>query len=231
MIIKSGSNIIKSSGNVILSRNLVNDGTFTDSGGTLTFNGTTQSVGGSSTAIFKNITVSSGSTTTILTSGQKLSGRLLVDGTLNADGNLTLISTASGTALINGAGTGQVYGNVRMERYLPSGFGYKYFSSPFQATTVNEFGDDINLAASFTSFYRYDEACTASGWVNYKTTANVLNPMAGYAVNFGTVNAPNTVDITGVVNNGSHSLTLYNHRTSPNHSLKEKKAYHSSGLP
>jgi len=136
---------------------------------------------------------------------------LFVDGTLNADGNLTLISTASGTALISGTGAGQVYGNVTMERYLPSGFGYKYFSSPFQSATVNEFGDDINLAASFTSFYRYDEARASSGWVGYKTTTNVLSPMAGYAVNFGTVNAPNTVDITGVVNNGSQSLTLFNH--------------------
>jgi hypothetical protein len=211
MIIKSGSNIIKSSGNVILSLNLVNDGTFTDTGGTLTFNGITQSLGGSSTTIFNNITVSAGSTTTILTAGQKLSGRLLADGTLNADGNLTLISTATGTALINGAGTGQVYGNVTMERYLSSGFGYKYFSSPFQIATVNEFGDDMNLAASFTSFYRYDEARTSSGWVNYKTTANLLSPMAGYAVNFGNTDAPITVDVTGIVNNGTNSLTLYNH--------------------
>jgi len=211
LIIKSGTSLIESSGNLILSNNWVNDGTFTASGGTVTFAGSAQSLGGSSSSIFNNLTVSSGSTTSISTAGQKLAGILLVDGTLNADGNLTLLSTASGTALINGAGTGQVYGNVIMERYLPSGFGYKYFSSPFQASTVNEFVDDINLAASFTSFYRYDEARTASGWVNYKATTNVLNPMAGYAVNFGNADVPNTVDVTGVVNNGSHTLTLYNH--------------------
>jgi hypothetical protein len=211
IIINSGASITEHGGNLILSSNWINNGTFTDTGGTLTFAGTAQSLGGSSPATFNNITVKTGSTTSISTAGQKLAGILLVDGTLNADGGLTLLSTASGTALINGVGTGQVFGNVTMERYLPSGFGYKYFSSPFQAATVNEFGDDINLAASFTSFYKYDEARTASGWVNYKTPANVLSPMAGYAVNFGTVNAPNTVDVTGVVNNGSHSLTLYNH--------------------
>ncbi len=165
------------------------------------FAGTAQNLAGSVAATFNNVTVSPGSTTTVLTAGQKLSGILLVDGHLNSDGNLTLLSTPSGTALINGAGTGQVSGNVTMERYLNSGFGYKYFSSPFQAATVGEFGDDINLAASSTSFYRYDEARTASGWVNYKTTTNVPGPMAGYAVNMGTVNAPNTVDVTAVVNN------------------------------
>jgi hypothetical protein len=211
IIIESGARVIQNGGNMVISKNWINNGTFNETEGIVVFAGTTQSLGGSSQTTFRNIAVSSGSTTSIITSGQKLTGVLLVDGTLNADGNLTLRSTASGTALIKGTGTGQVFGNVTMERYLPSGFGYKYFSSPFQAATVNEFGDDINLTASFTSFYRYDEARTSSGWVNYKTPANVLSPMAGYAVNFGALNAPNTADVTGVVNNGSHSLTLYNH--------------------
>jgi hypothetical protein len=35
--------------------------------------------------------------------------------------------------------------------------------------------------------------------------------MAGYAVNFGNTDVPNTVDVTGVVNNGTLSQTLYNH--------------------
>ncbi|MCJ7448506.1 MAG: T9SS type A sorting domain-containing protein [Bacteroidales bacterium] len=210
IIIKSGTKVIERSGNMILSRNWVNNGTFTDTGGTVTFAGTTQSLGGSSTATFNNITVSSGSTTKILTAGQKLAGILLGNGTLNVDGYLTLISTASSTALINGAGTGQVSGNVTMERYLPSGFGYEYFSSPFQAATINEFGDDIDLSASFTTFYQYDESRTSLGWVNYKSTTNVLSPMAGYAVNFGSVNIPNTVDVTSIVNNGNLSDTLYN---------------------
>jgi hypothetical protein len=216
IIVKSGSSITNNSGNIILYGNWINDGTFTDSGGTLVFSGTTQSIGGASLSAFNNINISSTSTTSILTAGQKIAGILLVDGTLNAYGNLTLISTVSGTALINGAGNGQVNGNVTMERYLPSEFGYKYFSSPFQAATVNEFGDDMNLTSSFTSFYRYDEnrlvgGIPASGWVNYKNTVNVLGPMAGYAVNFGNVDAPNTVDVTGVVNNGTLSQTLYNH--------------------
>ena len=102
-----------------------------------------------------------------------------------------------------------------MQRYLSSG-GYKYFSSPFQAATVNEFADDINLAAASTTFYRYDEnrlvgGLPATGWVNYKVTTNVLDPLAGYAVNCGLPAVTNTVDITGVVNNGPMSVSLYNH--------------------
>ena len=42
-------------------------------------------------------------------------------------------------------------------------------------------------------------------------TTNVLVPWHGYAVNFGSNAAPNTVDVTGVVNNGTLTVTLYNH--------------------
>ncbi|MCU0409655.1 MAG: hypothetical protein MUD02_11970, partial [Bacteroidales bacterium] len=137
-------------------------------------------------------------------------GILLCNGPLNTNGNITLVSDPTGTALISGSGTGTVTGNVTMQRYLQTGFGYKYFSSPFQAATVSEFGDDMNLGAAFTTFYRYDETRSSSGWVNYKTGTNILVPMYGYAVNFGAIHGPNTVDITGRVNNGSLSLTLYN---------------------
>ena len=133
------------------------------------------------------------------------------NGTLSSGGYLTLVSTAAGTALIDGAVAGTVTGDVTMQRYLASGYGYKYFSSPFQDATVGEFGDDMNLASSFPLFYRYDESRTASGWVAYTTASNPLNPLEGYAVNFGSVATPNTVDVTGAVNNGALSVTLYNH--------------------
>jgi len=141
--------------------------------------------------------------------------------TLNSSGNLTLLSTSGQTALIDGAGTGQVIGNVTMQRYLPSGYGYRYFSSPFQAATVNEFADEINLSASFPTFYSYNEnnyidtsgvSVYSTGWSSYITTSGILEPMRGYAANFGNSALPITVDITGVVNNNIQtSLTLFNH--------------------
>jgi hypothetical protein len=149
--------------------------------------------------------------------GVTLQGPLNITGIVNTPignlftgGNLNLLSTAAQTALIDGSGTGNITGNVTMQRYLPSGFGYKYFSSPFQASSVSEFGDDMNLADPFPSFYRYDENRISSGWVSYINPAGILNPMQGYAVNFGSSAAANTADISGIVNNGSLSLTLYN---------------------
>ena len=61
------------------------------------------------------------------------------------------------------------------------------------------------------TFYKYDESRTSSGWVSYNTAGNILNPLEGYALNFGSGSAPNTVDVSGVVNDGSLSVTLYNH--------------------
>ena len=99
-------------------------------------------------------------------------------GDLASDGYLTLVSSAAQTALIDGSGTGDITGNVTMQRYLASGFGYKYFSSPFQAATVNEFGDDMDLTASFPTFYKYDESLVSTGWVSYVNPASVLNPLS-----------------------------------------------------
>ncbi len=139
-----------------------------------------------------------------------LYGILLCNGSLNTGGNFTLLASEVHTSLVDGSGSGSISGNVTMQRYLPSGFGYHYFSSPFQAATVSEFGDDMDLTASFPTFYEYDESRTSSGWITYTTGTNVLNPMEGYAVNFGDQSNPHTVDVTGEVNDGNMQVNLNN---------------------
>jgi len=68
----------------------------------------------------------------------------------------------------------------------------------------------MDLASSWPMFYRYDESRTSSGWVSYSAGTLPLVPLEGYAVNFGSVTAPHTADVTGEVNNGSVSVTLFN---------------------
>ena len=200
-------------GNILqIAGSVTNNGTFDASTGTIEFNGTAaQSLGSD---VFTGNTI--GNLIVNNTAGVTLQDTLKIPGIVNVQsgdlasgGYLTLLSTATQTALIDGSGGGSVSGNITMQRYLPSGFGYKYFSSPFQAATVNEFADDMTLG-SFT-FYKYDENRTSSGWVSYHSpTTNPLIPLQGYAINFGSVDVTNTVDVTGVVNNGSQSVTLYN---------------------
>ena len=210
--------VIKGSGTKTFPANLYIAGNFTNNGtidavinaSTVIMcgveHGQSQIIAGTSSTLFNNLTIQNGSTT-IIQSPQKVSGILRADGSLNSNGFLTLISTESKTALIDGSGTGQISGNVTMEGYLSSGMGYKYISSPFQSATVGELSPEIDLGSAATLVYRYDEnrnfqGTPLSGWVNYKLATNVLYPMVGYAVNTGNDDAPITLNITGIVNNG-----------------------------
>jgi hypothetical protein len=211
LIISSGTILLATDGNMVLQGNITNNGSWINYNSTIVFSGNIQLLNGTTPISYNNIIVDPGSTTTITTPGQSLGGILLCNGTLNADGHLTLLSSDSQTALIDGSATGEVNGNVTIQRYLSSGFGYRYLSSPFQAATVSEFSDDMKLADPFPALYSYDESMATSGWVTYVDPAGVLNPMKGYAVNFGEADPPIIFDVTGVVNNGSLSATLYNH--------------------
>jgi len=212
LIINVGSSLTISGNTLQISGTITNNGTFTCTSGTIEMNGSVAQFIGSD--IFtgnaiNNLDINNSAGVT-LQGPLNVSGVLtLTSGDLNSSGYLTLASSAAQTGLIDGSGAGNVTGNVTMQRYLSSGYGYKYFSSPFQSATVNEFADDMTLG-SFT-FYRYDESRTSSGWVSYHNpTTNPLIPVQGYALNFGSVDVPETVDATGVVNNGSQSITLYN---------------------
>jgi len=210
LLISSGTRFFGSGGSVIFFGNVTNNGSLTCDN-TVLFSGTTQFLSGDNSSQFNNITVASGSTTTIVNPGNTLGGILLSHGTLNAGGNLILLSTAVRTALVDGSGSGHVLGDITMQRYLPSGFGYKYFSSPFQGATVNEFAGEINLSDAFPTIYRYDESRTSSGWISYTDPDGLLYPLTGFAVNLGSDPAPATIDMKGVVNNGEISAALHNH--------------------
>lgn len=211
--IQASASVTVTTGLLKISGTIVNNGAFTASNGSVELNGTTaQTI---PAALFtgnaiRNLTISNAA-------GVTLGGTLLVNGILKmttgtfAAGNfLTLVSTATRTALIDGSGAGQVTGTVTMQRYLPSRFGYKYLSSPFQAATVSQLSNEVNLAASFPELYNYDENKTSSGWTAYTTAASPLTPMRGYAANTGATTGPLTVDISGTVTNSTVSLTLQN---------------------
>ncbi len=210
-VISEGTIVSASGGTITINNSLVNNGSFINTDNKIVFTGADRTIGGTSPVSFDNLTIETGSTTLVNTAGQTVSGILLCNGSLNAGGKMTLLSTATGTALIDGSGTGNVTGNITMQRYLPSGFGYKYLSSPFQDAVVAELGEEIDLLAAFSAIYRYDENRTSGGWVSYKNPSGLLNPLAGYSANFGASTLPETAEIEGVVSNGNIEVTLYNH--------------------
>jgi hypothetical protein len=211
LYISEGITMTAREGNIQLRGNWVNNGSFLQRTGVITFAGDTQTVRGSKSTVFNDLTVVNGSKATMATAGQGVRGVVLSNGILYANDNLSLLSSASQTALVDGAGTGEVLGNLTMQRYLYNSLGYKYISAPFQSATVNEMADEVNLSSTFPNFYKYHENRQSAGWVSLTDPGSLLIPFHGYAVNLGTSLLPITAAMTGVANNGQFSLTLYNH--------------------
>ena len=219
ILIESGSSLTVV-GTIQIAGTISNSGTFTATAGTVEMKGSNaQSIGANVFAgnTIMNLTINNSAGVT-LQSPLSVTGIVKATaGDLSSGGNLTLVSNASQTALIDGSGAGFVTGGVTMQRYLSSGLGYKYFSSPFSDADVAAFSSYLSTNATIPKFYAYDEdnhrdssnsVAYMSGWVNY---AGTLSPMYGYAANLGDVSSAKTVSITGTVNNGSKSVTLYNH--------------------
>ncbi|PRX49843.1 hypothetical protein [Salegentibacter salegens] len=169
----------------------------------------------------------------------EVTGTLKIEnGNFDTGNELTLISDENQTALISGAGNGEVIGLVSMQRYLDKAFGYKYFSSPFQNSVVGDFApymDFENPETGFPNFYRYNEdrninineiVRDATGWEVYTNTTNSLNTAEGYALNFGNTTASQTIELTGEVNNG-----VIPARQLENNHREYTKGFHLVGNP
>ncbi|GAA4468991.1 hypothetical protein GCM10023093_27760 [Nemorincola caseinilytica] len=211
--VASSATLTVTGGTFRVSGTIATAGTFSVTGGTIEMNGSTLQAMGAN--LFANNTINN--FTVSNAAGVSLGGALKIRGVVKAasgniasNGYLTLLSTAAQTALIDGSGSGSVTGNTIVERYVTRDYGYKYVSSPFTSLTVGAFGSYVDLGAAFPTFYYYNESLSTAGWVTYTTTASTLTPMTGYAANFGTSSSPVTVSLTGVVNNGPFSTTLYN---------------------
>lgn len=132
---------------------------------------------------------------------------------------LLLISNETRTAYIDGSGAGQVEGKVHMQRYLINSFGYKYFSTPFSTSVVNDlipFFDLTDPVTGFPHLYEYIEDRKNSsgedvtGWQKFIDPAAAFAPAGGYAVNFSGTNSRLTIEISGEVNDGDLSINLEN---------------------
>jgi hypothetical protein len=218
LTIASGASLTLT-GQFVLTGNLVNDGTFAPGTSTLACSGTaTQTLGGSGQLRFYDLLITNNAGVTLASPAGVRHLLTLTAGNLASGGNLTLLSDASGTAMVvNPAGGGVVTGTATMERFImgAGAAGYRHYSSPMRATTatVQEFADDVpgfnvnpdyntqgNAVLPFPTLFQYDEArLTAAvptfdqGWLVPAATAGLV-PGRGYSVQ----TLPNTVvDISG----------------------------------
>jgi len=221
--------------------NLTNNGILNTETGSVSYESTSPQI--IPTAAFENnrienlrIDNSSGVTSEAII---EVTGNLDVEnGNFDTGNELTLISNEIQTALIDGSGNGEVVGLVSMQRYLDKAFGYKYFSSPFQNSIVEDFSPYMNFedpVTTFPHFYRYDEnrniainniVRDATGWTVYTNPGNNLNIAEGYALNFGTSTEAQTIELIGEVNNG-----LIPARQLENNHREYTRGFHLVGNP
>ncbi|HOY33305.1 MAG TPA: T9SS type A sorting domain-containing protein, partial [Bacteroidales bacterium] len=203
--------------------NWINAGQTTVGAGKITLMGSSpQTVTG--TTSFRDLTINNANGVN-LNDPTQVSGVLtLSQGTLAGNGNLTLTSDASGTALIASSGSGTVTGNVTMQRYIPIRLGYHYFSSPFNGASIHEMdtelggtlitgnpyigNDTTQTVTPFPNFFMYNETMGPTMSIGWTGAGSTLETMRGYCVNLGASSAPLTADISGTVNNGPYSYNL-----------------------
>ena len=114
-----------------------------------TYNGTAAQVTGAGLpATVRNLTVNNATGLTLSQGVSITQVARLQNGNLATGGQgFTLLSSASGTALVDNTG-GVVTGTGIMQRYIdnPNPIGYRHYSAPVSNTTVN----DLSVAGAFT---------------------------------------------------------------------------------
>ena len=206
----SNNSITSGDGLYYISGNFTNNGTFSAGYSNVEMNGTTaKNINGSSITTFNNLNINKGTGSITVNSNVNIIGFLKANsGTLLSANNLILISTPSQTALIDGSGLGSITGNVIIQRYLATS-GYKYLSSPFSNTLASSLLSYLSTTATINKIYSYDENKVSAGWTSYALSSTLL-PMSGYAVNLGNITNVKNISISGSVNNGNISTSLFN---------------------
>lgn len=158
-------------------------------------------------------------------------------GTLTCAGNLTLVSTLSGTGRIAALGAGaSITGNIEVQRFMVGGSasqrGWRCMSTPVSGATYAQLVDDIfitgpggttngfDLAGNNSSVMYYEESATR-GWKSISNTANTWTAGKGALVFFrgdrtqtssltNTNIAPNSfaLDYIGSINSGDITVPL-----------------------
>ncbi|MBX2955402.1 MAG: T9SS type A sorting domain-containing protein [Cyclobacteriaceae bacterium] len=144
----------------------------------------------------------------------------MLNGTLNANGFLTLVSTADQTARIERVeGTGDITGDVRFQRYVRPGRMYRYLSFPVQGATVGDLQKRVPVTGNFDgrstgpglttnpSLFYYTEP---GGWLPYPTTTSAaeFSMGRGYAVFVRKADDPTTITVAGEVHTGDFPFQL-----------------------
>lgn len=148
--IATSANLTNTNKSFNISGNWTNNGTYTKGTETVTFNGSTaQAIGGSSSTIFNHLTLSGTGIKTIQ-SGSNIECNNL---TIASGASLTIASTgAAATGSLKVNGTKSISGTVNVQRWIPSD-GWHIVSSPVSGQGMGAFSKPIASGGNNLGWY------------------------------------------------------------------------------
>jgi len=234
--INTGATLTAGSSEMRVHGNWINEGTFTAGTSTVVFKGqaaqTVGFAGGASQTTFNNLTIDNdGSNVSLTPSLVSVTGVVsMLEGTLQTNGNMRLVSNSSGSASIGEIKSGAaVSGNVELQRYtppIPSTQGYWFnLSCPIQGQTIASWNDDIVTTGftgsdypsyGFNNIQYYNESAAGTmntGYLGVTNATNEIETTRGYYV--WLAGAAQNFDNTGLIQSGQVSMPLSYTVTSP----------------
>ncbi len=201
------------SNNMSFAGNFTNDGTFNCSG-VVTFDGAlSQSIAGASISTFNNLTISNtASTVTINGTGSGVTGTLILSANsgFNANGLLTLVSDAGGTARVEAIPpTATFSGNVIYQRYISGAQQWHNIGVPVSGLVTDITGSGFTVNGN--DLGRYNESVAGDlnqGWETSDLPFTTIDDTRGYSLWTRTADIPNSLEFTGLLNTGSLSLPI-----------------------
>jgi hypothetical protein len=216
-------------GSLYLKGNLTNNGTLNSANGTLICAGPGAQVLSGNPLRFANLFQNNPAGVTLQTAVGLRRVLELNLGNLASNGNLTLESDATGTAMVVNRG-GVVTGAATAQRYvspaLNAGLGYRHFASPVNGATVADLhGPGLpapvvnsaynmtgNAVTPFPTVFTYNETrLTAAGnttfdqgWQSPAALTDPLTAGQGFTVNL----APTTLSLTGTLRTGNYAVSM-----------------------
>lgn len=144
----------------------------------------------------------------------------IYNGTLHANGFLTLVSSAYKTASIGRVeGTGNILGAVRFHRFIRPGRLYRYLSFPVENVKVSDLQKYVDVTGPFTgastgpglsanpSLFQYQEPAK---WIPFPATSNneVFTLGKGYSVFVREEQENTVVKVAGEIHTGDFTFQL-----------------------
>ena len=232
----AGSTLDLSTGELQATGNVSNAGSAAGTTGTLRLTGPGAQTLTLANTTVPNLTVAKASGSVVLAQPVQVQRTLTLATAANLDLNgqvLTLLSDATGTALVVNAGAGVVTGNTAtMQRYLTTsnaGLGYRHYSSPMRGNALADLGTGtftpvfnaaynssptVLPAAGFPTVMGFDQGRIATatspyagfdkGWFSPLAT-DAMGTGTGYSVH---LNGTEKVDFTGTPGTGDYVRTL-----------------------